>query len=87
MPLLILAEIPLDLIEEYHCTIVDSITSEENGRMLWKSNFLGKDVITYHEFATALFKMIDLPATPGSLNYEILRALIKDIGISTNAES
>jgi len=37
-----LMNIPLDLLEEYHSTIIDSITSDDAGRLLWKQNLLGK---------------------------------------------
>ena len=34
--------IPLELTDEFRRTLVDSITSDDLGRELWKSNFLGK---------------------------------------------
>lgn len=35
-------KIPMDLNEAYHSTIIDSFTSDENGRVLWKVFFLGR---------------------------------------------
>jgi len=70
---------PFDLMEEFYSTIIDSITSDDVGRQLWKSSFLGREAIPFEEFAAAFFKFLKMDFELNNLNYKLLLAITKDI--------
>jgi len=73
---------PIDLTEEFYSTIVNSIISDQRGREFWKRNFLGKDSIPWIEFSRGLSNFLGVPfeEKTESINNEMLRALLADIG-------
>jgi len=70
---------PLDLIEEYHSTIVNSITSDDVGRTMWKNCFLGKEVVMWEEFSTMFFNFLGVSRDENPLHYKMLHSIVKDI--------
>jgi len=74
-------KMPLDLMEEYFSTIVDSITSDMAGRNMWKVSFLGRDCVSWKEFSLGLYKFLGVPLNEDDedLAYRMLHAIVQDI--------
>lgn len=72
-----------DILEDYHATIIDSITSDEDGRKLWKHFFISKinnETVCWKEFVQAVYMYLNLDVEKeGKLKYKALRAIVKDI--------
>lgn len=73
--------LPADLLEEYRCTIIDSATSDETGRNIWKECWLSQDTVPFDQFCSALCVFLDATLVPGTQNYNCLRRIINDIGM------
>jgi len=79
--------IPLDLIEEFYSTIIDSITSDSLGRLMWKTHFLGRETVPWNEFVLAMCTFLRLPLDENSNKYHIVYAIVKDIAESDDCVS
>ncbi|PRP73071.1 SH2 domain-containing protein, partial [Planoprotostelium fungivorum] len=74
--------LPHDLMEHYRCTFVDSITSDEAGRVLWKEYWLMEDDVPFNTFVLALSDMLKIGISQGSTHYITLQSLVRDIADS-----
>eukprot|EP01117_Protostelium_nocturnum_P010326 TRINITY_DN3709_c0_g3_i1.p1 TRINITY_DN3709_c0_g3~~TRINITY_DN3709_c0_g3_i1.p1 ORF type:complete len:1410 (-),score=591.25 TRINITY_DN3709_c0_g3_i1:49-4278(-) len=76
------AILPADLLEDYRCAIIDSATTDEVGRNLWKDCWLLQDLVSFDQFASALCVFLNTTLVPNTQNYNCLRMIIQDINDS-----
>eukprot|EP01117_Protostelium_nocturnum_P009304 TRINITY_DN3334_c0_g1_i1.p1 TRINITY_DN3334_c0_g1~~TRINITY_DN3334_c0_g1_i1.p1 ORF type:complete len:1152 (+),score=371.99 TRINITY_DN3334_c0_g1_i1:154-3609(+) len=72
-------KLPADLLEEYWTTVIDASTSDEGGRLVWKSCWLTQTRVPFDEFIGAICAQFGISLNESSHKYNCLKAITKDI--------
>jgi len=52
--------LPLELVDQYHASVVDSLTTDVVGRDMWKRYFLGKELVPWAIFSKNLYLFLEI---------------------------